>query len=267
MRQTRGRERAGVSEVTTSFKNPGLAAFQASGAEAGYETGTSIFDPVLCELVYRWFSPPGGTVLDPFAGGSVRGITASKLGRRYVGIDLSERQIAANRVQAQTICAADPQPPEWLVGDSTQLDTVADDIAADLVFSCPPYGNLEVYSDDPRDLSTMDYPQFLAMYRQVIAQSVNRLRQDRFACFVVGDFRGKDGYYHNFPGHTIDAFEAAGARLYNSGILVTAVGSLPVRAGKQFTASRKLGRTHQEVLIFCQGDWHKAVEACGQLDM
>jgi hypothetical protein len=41
-------------------------------------TCTSIFDPVLCEIAYRWFCPSGGTVLDPFAGGSVRGIVASK---------------------------------------------------------------------------------------------------------------------------------------------------------------------------------------------
>ncbi|HXF87125.1 MAG TPA: hypothetical protein VNK48_02075 [Xanthobacteraceae bacterium] len=45
-------------------------------------SGTSIFDPVLCEIAYRWFCPPGGSVLDPFAGGSVRGIVASRLGRR-----------------------------------------------------------------------------------------------------------------------------------------------------------------------------------------
>lgn len=50
-----------------------------TGANLG---GVSIFDPVLCELVYRWFSPPAGRVLDPFAGGSVRGIVAAALGRR-----------------------------------------------------------------------------------------------------------------------------------------------------------------------------------------
>lgn len=33
------------------------------------QPGTSVFDPVLCELAYRWFSPRGGLVLDPFAGG------------------------------------------------------------------------------------------------------------------------------------------------------------------------------------------------------
>ena len=41
-------------------------------------SGTSIFDPVLCEIAYRWFCPPGGLVLDPFAGGSVRGIIANR---------------------------------------------------------------------------------------------------------------------------------------------------------------------------------------------
>ena len=50
------------------------------GESAATQSGTSIFDPVLCELAYRWFCPPGGVVLDPFAGGSVRGIVASKLG-------------------------------------------------------------------------------------------------------------------------------------------------------------------------------------------
>ena len=43
--------------------------YQASDAPAA--SGTSIFDPVLCEIAYRWFCPAGGTVLDPFAGGSV----------------------------------------------------------------------------------------------------------------------------------------------------------------------------------------------------
>ena len=59
--------------------------------------GTSVFDPVLVELAYRWFSPEGGQVVDPFAGGSVRGIVAGALGRHYWGCDLRPEQIAANR--------------------------------------------------------------------------------------------------------------------------------------------------------------------------
>ena len=43
-------------------------------------------------------------------------------------------------------------------------------------------------------------------------------------------------------------------KLYNEAILVTAVGSLPVRAGRQFSAYRKLGKTHQNVLVFYKGN-------------
>ena len=63
-------------------------------------TNVSVFDPVLCELMYDWFSPKGGMVLDPFSGGSVRGIVAEELGRKYIGIDLSHSQIEANKQQS-----------------------------------------------------------------------------------------------------------------------------------------------------------------------
>ncbi len=224
-------------------------------------SGTSIFDPVLCELAYRWFCPPGGLVLDPFAGGSVRGIVASKLGRRYVGIDLSARQIEANRAQASAICG-DPMP-DWRIGDSR--DAIPD-VSADFVFSCPPYADLERYSDDPADLSTLNYPDFRAAYADIIAKACARLLPDRFACFVVGDVRDKRGMYHGLPWHTVQAFQDAGLRLYNEAVLVTAVGSLPVRVGKQFTSARKLGKTHQNVLVFCNGDPRKATQACGPCD-
>jgi DNA modification methylase len=226
-------------------------------------SGTSIFDPVLCEIAYRWFCPPNGTVLDPFAGGSVRGIVASRLGRRYVGVELREEQVAAN--YAQMHLAGDP-PPEWRTGDARDLGALAGDVAADLIFSCPPYWNLEEYSDDPSDLSTMCREEFFAAYAQIIAAAVARLREDRFAVWVVGDVRDDDGGYVNLPGRTVEAFEAAHARFYNDAILVTAVGSLPIRAGRQFTASRKLGRTHQSVMVFCKGDPRRATEACGPVE-
>src|SRR5688572_317648 len=221
-------------------------------------TGTSIFDPVLCELSYRWFCPPKGLVLDPFAGGSVRGIVASKLGRRYVGIDLRAEQVAANRVQADEICG-EPKPV-WHEGDSRNIRSLAAGTEADFIFSCPPYADLERYSDDPRDLSTMRYADFMAAYADIISASCAMLKADRFACFVVGDVRGKDGNYYGFPWHTVQAFEAAGLRLYNEAVLVTAVGSLPIRVGKQFTASRKLGKTHQNVLVFVKGSAMKAAK-------
>jgi DNA modification methylase len=235
-----------------------------NAGETQSQSGTSIFDPVICELAYRWFSPPDGAVLDPFAGGSVRGIVAALLGRKYTGIDLSERQVEANRAQALDICA--DKTVAWVVGDAKDAKVLAQG-EYDFILTCPPYADLERYSDDPRDLSTMDYAAFITAYRAIIADCADMLKPDRFACIVVGDIRDKRGNYRNFVADTIAAFRDTGMSLYNEAVLVTAVGSLPIRAGKQFSAGRKLGKTHQNVLVFLRGDAKRATEACGEVDV
>jgi hypothetical protein len=241
----------------------------ANGGQGVYTTATSIFDPVLCELAYRWFCPPGGVILDPFAGGSVRGLVAAKLGYAYTGIDLRPEQVAANEEQASRISVGDAQAPRWAVGDSRQAASLVPWVTrADFIFSCPPYADLEEYSDDPRDLSAMEYPAFCEAYRQVIGAALALLRPDRFACFVVGDVRDPKGYYRGLPELTVAAFESAGARKYNEAILVTSVGSLPIRSGKIFDSGRKMGKAHQNVLVFCKGNPKAAAEACnGQLEL
>ena len=225
----------------------------------GVVQGTSIFDPVLCELAYTWFCPPGGQVVDSFAGGSVRGITAALLGYRYWGADLSAPQIAANEDQAALIVRDQGPRPVWVRGDSALVLRTAP--AADFLWSCPPYGDLEQYSRDPADLSTMAYPAFLEAYKTIIRRAAARLRPNRFAAWVVGEFRDSMGMYRNFVGDTIEAFRAAGMAYYNEAILITAIGSLPIRAGKQFTVSRKLGKTHQNLLVFVKGDPKAAAAA------
>jgi len=444
-------------------------------ASADGMNGTSIFDPVLCELSYRWYCPPGGKVLDCFAGGSVRGIVAGVLGYQYTGVDLREDQVAANTQQAEEIfnrlaslpsvdaiqntsglrevrissamarlpfngcdpeyirttchasccqsstsptgtiitvhpteepaiaarggvvlagllqpragekrcpfknevnlcgihftpdkpfgCIASPftlnsngtlivrnrykslkcynqgpqlpayvafrasldlifgatesaricehleagggdltayvsdanyaklvdndaikhgvvpgsqpapqkgtQPPavipHWVAGDSLNIETVAPG-EYDFLFSCPPYADLEVYSEDARDLSAIaaeNYDAFRVAYKGIIAASCRMLKPDSFACFVIGEVRRKDGSYYNFVGDTVNAFVEAGLSYYNESILVTSLGSLPVRAGRQFAGGRKIGKTHQNVLVFLKGDWHRAVAKLG----
>lgn len=248
-------------------KKVSMQEFLDANPDTTTQSGTSIFDPVVCEIAYRWFSPVGGVVLDCFAGGSVRGIVAAKLGRQYVGVDLRQEQIDENRSQWEKIGGDEDLSPVWHCGDSRLIDKHAEGVKADFVFSCPPYADLEVYSDKPEDLSNMGYDDFLTVYREIIAKSVAMLKPDRFACFVVGDVRDKKGNYYNFVGDTVQAFVDAGADYYNEGILVTQCGSLAMRAGKQFSVSRKLGKTHQNILVFVKGDAKKATAACGVVEI
>lgn len=225
------------------------------GQNAWAGSGTSIFDPVICELAYRWFTPqPGSAILDPFAGGSVRGIVASVLGHRYTGVDLSGLQLAANRAQAERIVPG--QQPLWLEGDSRELDGLLPaGEQYDLIFSCPPYFDLEVYSDHPSDLSAAKtYGAFLEGYAEVIEASLARLRPGRFAVWVIGEVRDRKGMQRGLVSDTIGIFRDAGAHLYNEAVVISPIGTLHLRAPKAFNASRKLGRGHQAVLVFWRGD-------------
>lgn len=210
------------------------------------QLSVSIFDPVICELVYKWFCPENGSILDPFAGGSVRGIVANYLGYKYTGIDIREEQIASNKEQAMKICPENP--PIYYCGDSNKtLDLI--DHSFDLVFSCPPYADLEVYSDIEGDISNMPYGDFLTAYRSIILKSCKLLKQNGFACFVVGEVRDKKGNYIGFVPDTIKAFMDCGLSFYNEAILLTPLGTAMLRT-KQMEASKKLCKVHQNVLIF-----------------
>lgn len=212
------------------------------------EKDTSIFDPALTELLYKWFCPKNGSILDPFAGGSVRGIVANYLGFKYTGIDIRQEQIDSNREQGLDILDITNQP-NWYVGDSNEVLNGFNK-EFDFVFSCPPYADLEVYSDLENDISNMPYDKFIKAYEEIIAKSCNLLKPACYACFVVGEVRDKKGNYIGFVPDTINAFRKCGMNYYNEGILLNAIGTASLRANKIFGSGKKLVKVHQNVLIF-----------------
>lgn len=227
----------GVDEVTMSVDTKNFI-FTTSD--------TSIFDPVLCELMYRWFLPDGGSILDPFAGGSVRGIVANYLGYKYTGIDIRKEQVDSNIEQGRLILGENT--PNWIIGDSNKiLDTI--DQEYDMVFSCPPYADLEVYSDLEGDISNMTYDDFLVAYESIIRKSCNKLKSGGYAIFVVGEVRDKKGYYYGFVPDTYQCFKNAGLRLYNEAILSISLASAALRAVNNMK-NKKLVKVHQNILIF-----------------
>lgn len=261
------------------------------GTESADDTkgvaGTSIFDPVLCECMYKWFGKKGGRILDPFAGGSTRGVVAGFLGYDYVGVDIRVNQVEANRRQADDIVerllASDPNAdilkPTWIVGDSTRLSSVLDEgdpfgAGFDFIWTCPPYFDLEIYSENEGDGSTFrEYEKFIVWYKDIFRQAVERLNNNRFVAVVIGDVRDHTPL-HSYQGNkdasgrehlgleadTIRVFRELGLYFYNRFVLVTAVGSLPVRIGAQFPTYRKHGNTHQMVYVFWKGELdHKAI--------
>ena len=250
----------------------------AQAAGSNTLTGTSIFDPTLCQCLLNWGCPRAKImarrenrpviVVDPFAGGSVRGVVASKLGLLYVGIELSARQIEANQQQL-ALCNDCAYPPVWVHGDgedvvalfrgALQMQQYAGlglgpTTPADMVLSCPPYFDLEKYDGGPNDLSMLaSYPMFKAKYRRIIAAASSLLRDGHLASFVIGNVRNKDGAMHNLHADTCAAFEDAGMVLVNDAVLLTPIGTAAMRADRIASAGSKLVTTHQNVVMFSKG--------------
>ena len=233
-------------------------------------TGTSIFDPVLAECAYKWFCPrptkggPPVLVVDPFAGGSCRGIVASKLGLLYVGTDVSARQVKANRAQVATVCADCEHQPMWIIGDG---EDVAEHLAtalaelglsantrADFLLTCPPYYNLEQYGGGPDDLSMLPtYDAFVRKYERIVRSATKLLKPQRVAVFVVGNVRDAKGGLLDLHGDTKRLLGDAGNVLYSDAVLKTALASAPARAGRQMRAASKPAGVHQNVVVTCKG--------------
>jgi len=213
----------------------------------GIDQTMSIFDPVVCEIMYKWFCPDNGLIIDPFAGGSVRGIVANYLGYNYTGIELRQEQVDSNREQALNILPVSRQP-QYYIGDSEQvLNNLMPEY--DMLFSCPPYMDLEVYSDLPEDLSNMNDLEFITKYNSIILKACDKLKRNSYAVWVVGDLRDNKGFYKDFTGITKHAFINAGMKLYNELILVNNVGTKAMTMERGFK-NGKLAKVHQNVYIF-----------------
>ena len=222
------------------------------------ESNVSIFDPLLCELMYNWFTPINGTILDPFAGGSVRGIVAEELGFKYTGIDISETQIKANKLQSSK--------PNWIVGDSDKvLNTI--DTKYDFIFTCPPYHDLEVYSNTDGDISNMEYDKFINSLKSILSKATSKLKDNRFFGIVISEIREqsttrnyKIGKYKGFVPSVIQMCEQMGLSFYNDIILYNSQHQASRVAKTYFDRNRKIASVHQNVLIFVKGNPDIATE-------
>lgn len=245
-------QRIGIkSEIGRNVKSiiGGTDIYRSISKKDGYnnkDNYTSIFDPALCEVLYKWFCPDSGAILDPFAGGSVRGIVANKMGYKYTGIDIRKEQIDSNYEQGNDILG--DNCPNWICGDSNiELDLLNNTF--DFIFSCPPYADLEVYSDIKGDISNMGYSDFIKSYESIINKSCKLLKSGGYACFVVGEVRNKNGNFYGFVPDTIKAFINSGMNYYNEAILLNPVASASMRANGNMK-SQKLVKIHQNILVF-----------------
>lgn len=217
-------------------------------ASKALSAGVSLLDPVMAELVCRWFGLERCKSFDCFAGDSVFGYVSAHLGNEFVGIELRPEQAQLNNERTEGMAA------RYICDDGQNVAQHIDTDSQDLLFSCPPYFNIEHYSDLENDASNQkSYDDFIQILRNAFTAAIGCLKENRFAVIVVGDVRDKStGFYYDFCGDIKRIFKEGGMSLYNELILIETAASTAMRAGR-YMESRKVAKMHQNILVFYKG--------------
>jgi hypothetical protein len=231
------------------------------GIGVNYFNSASILDPVLAELSNLWFGVNKGKSFDCFAGDSVFGYVSDYLGNKFTGIELRQEQTDLNNkrlkgTESKYICD-DGQNVLKHIKANTQ----------DLLFSCPPYFDLEVYSTLENDASNQkEYKDFIKILDKAFSDSIKCLKNNRFAVITISNIRNKKGFYYNLVDDVKNIFIKNNMPLYNDIILIEQSGTAAIRASRNMK-NRKVCKTHQNILVFYKGDTKEIKNIYPKLDL
>lgn len=218
------------------------------------EEFTSNFDPVLAEIMYYWFCPDGGNVLDPFGGEQTKGIVAGEMGLSYSGVEIRQEQVDLN-----TRLTEKYPNVRYYCGDSNNISEILEGQSFDFCFTSPPYYDLECYSKE--DMSALGtYQEFLAQYKNIFQQCYELLDENTFCVVKVGEIRDKKtGEYRSFVPDTVKILQSIGFIYYNEIILANQL-HIACMQCNNLMRNRKVAHVHQNVLVFYKGNLKKIQE-------
>ena len=170
--------------------------------------------------------------------------------RKYFGFEISKEvcdkiipMINENKLEEYKY------QPEIFNMDSFNLDKINLPMV-DFIFSCPPYFNLERYESCEGQLSDIkDYNEFLERYKQILKKSTDLLKENKYCCLVVGDFR-KNKKYYTFHLDTIKIMEELGLKLHDVVIIQSVSFDI---ANKRFGGLKRYlmtSKVHEYLLVF-----------------
>lgn len=214
--------------------------------ESVYTGTNSVFPAPLVEwALLRYGGPAGNRVLDAFAGGPPRAVVSSLMGYHYTGFDIRQEQIDENLAVLKKLKLGSV---EYVLGDGRFL---SDEIGQfDVALTCPPYYDLEQYSDLPEDLSNLgSYEEFNGGMLISAVSHFEVMKPGAFVCIVVGPFRDKKGELIDFPAHTVENFREAGFIYWQEIILSKNFGSAAQRSTNSWRG-HKLVPIHEHMKVF-----------------
>ena len=162
----------------------------------------------LAKYVIELFTHKGELVVDPFVGSGTTLVAARDLDRNAVGFDLQKKYIdlCGKRLANERLFVTSQQVA--IQDDARNIPLYFEDESISLIFTSPPYANLlnrerknksrrnrkneqygrvEQYSQDPRDLGTMDLEKYTEAMGDIFEQILPLLKPKAHCVINVSD--------------------------------------------------------------------------------
>jgi len=156
----------------------------------------SEFNPTVAKNIISFWSEPKDIIFDPFSG-RTRALVSYAMDRAYVGCEVSKDVITymSNKFTDLKLYDDDNFNVDIINDDCINIDNKYPDIQFDMVFTCPPYYNLEKYESCEGQLSDIKkYDVFMTELTRRLDVAVDKLKSGGYMCIVIGDFRRNRKY-------------------------------------------------------------------------
>lgn len=236
-------------EWETLIEDYGDIAGSKRGSNAKYLPNLrfSKFSPHLAEIIIRYWSLKGHTIIDPFSGRATRAVVSVALGRNYIGYEVVEETAVYTQKQANKV-AVDSARAIIYNEDGCKMQQTKSGIA-DLVFTCPPYHRLEKYASVDNQLSDITkYDDFIDAIC-IAADNIYRVMKiGSFLVWICADWRDRKAF-RLFHKDSIDIFENTNLQIHDIMIIENISPFAKLQAGK-VAAKRYTSKIHEYALVF-----------------
>ena len=170
----------------------------------------------LAKRIIELFTHRGEVVLDPFAGVGTTLLAARDLNRNSVGFDINEKYCNVSRDRLDQAKPSKPSQQIMLCEDAHNIPCYLENGSVKLIFTSPPYANLlnrkrlnksrrgdlrqnsqylrvEQYSQDKRDLGTMQIDEYAKELREIYEKLLPILKPRGHNVINVPDMWWSDG--------------------------------------------------------------------------
>ena len=222
----------------------------------------SEFHAGLAEQILRYWSMKGSVVVDPFAGRATRAVVANKLGRQYEGYEISPSTYKRSKEHFKKLGVS----PKLYNLDGLFL-AKNDNDSVDLVFTCPPYHDIEKYESVQNQNQLSDCASYEEFCRHIKCSGyhINRvLKPGAFCVWVVGDWRCPKGNgFRSFHSDLISLFTQEKLIHHDTIIMKNISPFAPLQAGK-VASKRYTSKIHEYIMVFRKQGEYEIPEYCEQ---